>query len=386
MARQRKLYTIDQRTGLRVDGRRLVQDGHRRGVWTSRENADPPHPQSYLRMPGKDGPDWRPGEDLSIGTSEVVSFNGRVPPGATTGWQYTQALPRVLTLNPYLQLSFNVSTNDNIAPPDPLVIAYGPPAEAINIVDDVEVPVPLLLGGYGYTVSASVAQAADVASPLLIALGDLVFVANVAWNTGSFALTAALGEIAASAGAVYAVGSPSTLVAALGSTTLAVGASTSATQSPLVTALGATAVTSSVAYGCLQDALTATVGSVAQRAVVSYSLSSPDPLVVALGTVNAGIGFTIDAPNFTVMVAIGSVGMVASTAYGVTAPSALVTAQGAANPSAANTLTIDPDRQTYWSANGGDAALYTGWGGGTWGGVDAGVAQATVQVGNVQVN
>jgi hypothetical protein len=163
--------------------------------------------------------------------------------------------------------------------------------------------------------------------------------------------------------------------------TLTASSALSLWQDPLTLALGAIEYASDVAFSVLEDPLTAALGAPLQQAIVNYDVTSPDPLTVELGTVDARIVYTHDVPGFTVTVAIGSVGMVANTAYGVTSPSALATAQGAASPSAANVLTIDPDRRTYWGANGGDAALYTGWGGGTWGGVDAGVAQATVQVG-----
>lgn len=51
-------YSFDQRTGFRVEGRKLKQDAEK-GIWTT--DPDPLHPQRYVRTPGPDGGHWRPG-------------------------------------------------------------------------------------------------------------------------------------------------------------------------------------------------------------------------------------------------------------------------------------------------------------------------------------
>ena len=51
---------FDQRTGFKVKGRKLVEDGER-PIWTTRGNADQEHPQKYVRVPGPDGMSYRPG-------------------------------------------------------------------------------------------------------------------------------------------------------------------------------------------------------------------------------------------------------------------------------------------------------------------------------------
>lgn len=48
----------DERTGLKVRGDRLRQDGEK-GIWTT--DPDPIHPQRFLRNPGPDGRYWTPG-------------------------------------------------------------------------------------------------------------------------------------------------------------------------------------------------------------------------------------------------------------------------------------------------------------------------------------
>ena len=49
------------RTGFKVRGRKLVADGERPGIWTTRENADQLHPQRFLNVPPPDGLTYRPG-------------------------------------------------------------------------------------------------------------------------------------------------------------------------------------------------------------------------------------------------------------------------------------------------------------------------------------
>ncbi len=51
----------DQRTGFKVRGRQLVEDGERRGILTTRDNADQVHPQRYVRVPPPDGLTYRRG-------------------------------------------------------------------------------------------------------------------------------------------------------------------------------------------------------------------------------------------------------------------------------------------------------------------------------------
>lgn len=53
-------YSFDQRTGFRVEGRKLKQDAEK-GVWTT--DPDPIHPQRFVRVPGPDGGRWQPGMD-----------------------------------------------------------------------------------------------------------------------------------------------------------------------------------------------------------------------------------------------------------------------------------------------------------------------------------
>ena len=63
MSRGRALRTgvaFDQRTGFKVRGRRLVEDGER-AIWTTRDNADQAHPQRFVNVPPPDGISYRPG-------------------------------------------------------------------------------------------------------------------------------------------------------------------------------------------------------------------------------------------------------------------------------------------------------------------------------------
>lgn len=53
-----KGVTWDARTGFKVLGRKIKQDGER-GTWTT--DPDPVHPQRFVRNPGPDGAHWRPG-------------------------------------------------------------------------------------------------------------------------------------------------------------------------------------------------------------------------------------------------------------------------------------------------------------------------------------
>lgn len=50
--------SYDARTGRKVQGRKLRQDGEKK-IWTT--DPDPIHPQRFLRNPGPDGGGWRPG-------------------------------------------------------------------------------------------------------------------------------------------------------------------------------------------------------------------------------------------------------------------------------------------------------------------------------------
>lgn len=67
----------DQRTGFKVKGRRLVSDGEKPGIWTTRENADPRHPQRFVRVPPPDGLSYRPGppDTHSIGATVDMSWS-----------------------------------------------------------------------------------------------------------------------------------------------------------------------------------------------------------------------------------------------------------------------------------------------------------------------
>jgi hypothetical protein len=51
----------DQRTGFKVRGRKLEQDGERPGIWTERSWVDHQHPQRYVNVPPPDGLSYRPG-------------------------------------------------------------------------------------------------------------------------------------------------------------------------------------------------------------------------------------------------------------------------------------------------------------------------------------
>ncbi len=79
MSRGRALRTgvaFDQRTGFKVRGRRLVEDGERPGVLTTRDNADQAHPQRFVRVPPPDGLTYRPGPPAqhSIGARVDLSW------------------------------------------------------------------------------------------------------------------------------------------------------------------------------------------------------------------------------------------------------------------------------------------------------------------------
>lgn len=49
------------RDGMKTRGRKLVQDGERPGVWTTRGNADQRHPQRNVNVPPPDGLTYRHG-------------------------------------------------------------------------------------------------------------------------------------------------------------------------------------------------------------------------------------------------------------------------------------------------------------------------------------
>ena len=53
--------SIDDKTGHKVLGRKLRQDGET-GSWTT--DVDQVHPQRFVRTPGPDGAHWRPGRGL----------------------------------------------------------------------------------------------------------------------------------------------------------------------------------------------------------------------------------------------------------------------------------------------------------------------------------
>lgn len=55
----RKGVTYDARTGFQVKGAKLREDGERRGLWTT--EPDELHPQRFVRPPGPDNINWRPG-------------------------------------------------------------------------------------------------------------------------------------------------------------------------------------------------------------------------------------------------------------------------------------------------------------------------------------
>jgi hypothetical protein len=74
LSRGRALRTgvaFDQRTGFKVKGRKLIQDGER-PIWTTRENADQEHPQKYVRVPGPDGITYRPGPPAMHSIGAIV--------------------------------------------------------------------------------------------------------------------------------------------------------------------------------------------------------------------------------------------------------------------------------------------------------------------------
>lgn len=58
--RKKTAWAYDYRTGMKVNGDRLIEDGEKSGVWTLPENADPTHPQRFRRPPGPDGTYLKP--------------------------------------------------------------------------------------------------------------------------------------------------------------------------------------------------------------------------------------------------------------------------------------------------------------------------------------
>jgi hypothetical protein len=64
----------DQRTGFKVKGRKLVQDGEQ-PIWTTRGNADQEHPQKYVRVPGPDSLAYRPGPPAMHSIGAIVDMS-----------------------------------------------------------------------------------------------------------------------------------------------------------------------------------------------------------------------------------------------------------------------------------------------------------------------
>ena len=111
MSRGRALRTgiaFDQRTGFKVRGRQLRSDGERPGVWTTRENVDPIHPQRYVNVPPPEGLNYRPGPPPMHSIGAKVDLAWSMQSDTHVARSDTEQPYYVLRYAPFMPASINV--------------------------------------------------------------------------------------------------------------------------------------------------------------------------------------------------------------------------------------------------------------------------------------
>lgn len=106
--------SIDDRTGFKVHGRKLRQDGET-GVLTT--DYDLPHPQRFQRNPGPDGAHWRPGRGVNDPRGDEWTMKTHI-------W----SIAGLHTQRPFLQTAFRIRiiNGDGFAPGAAINIAANP--------------------------------------------------------------------------------------------------------------------------------------------------------------------------------------------------------------------------------------------------------------------